>query len=170
MRIEFDHGCWQEINEHARLVVTHFGDGARLVAVAAADPESVARACALGYTGSDREAVWAMTLEHDRLHMELAQAEGYVWSLTLHAAAVGEVVPPSVSDQEERRVLWVQAALNRARVLPYLRDELVRAFESVADGWLADLGDIHDAWNPGDLADAVLKIARPSAVLRIHRL
>lgn len=128
MRVELLHGCWQDINEDDRLVTTHFGDGLSLVAACPTvdDPkwdEHVARANALGYkvhrTPAGRtyeeEIVWLMTKDHDRIHMELAQAEGSFVSPTLHLVACGTHWTDddrAMADREERRVFYIQRVKN----------------------------------------------------------
>lgn len=96
-------------------VRTILPDGAEVVAAPTADAESVARARALGYAGSDTEAVWEMTRAHDPLHTLLAEALGYRESAVMRYAAEG-LSPSSsmmreVMDREERIVLLMQRLL-----------------------------------------------------------
>lgn len=113
-------GCRVDVDDEHRLVRTTFDDGAELVAAPQLDPESIARARALGYTGSDEDAVWAMTRDHDLLHTVLADAHGLPNSPTLHAVAHGHDVHPLQADIEERSILLIQRLLNVgvAGVLP----------------------------------------------------
>jgi hypothetical protein len=109
-------GCTQHISRVHRRVQTVFADGTRLDARPpwGYEPEwheAYARALALGY-GNTRDPVWEMTLDHDLVHMLLAQAEGLPHSPTLYAVATGEPIDPVVAHREECRVLFVQRALN----------------------------------------------------------
>jgi hypothetical protein len=104
--------CRVEVDEAARRATTVFDDGSRLVAAPVMDAENIARARALGYTGHDAEAVWAMTRHHDLVHTLLAEAEGFPFSFTLHAVANGYELPPGLSQREERIVFLIQRLLN----------------------------------------------------------
>jgi hypothetical protein len=104
--------CRFEIDEQARRATTIFDDGSQLVAAPVMDEENIARARVLGYTGSDDEAVWDMTRHHDLVHTLLAEAEGFPFSLTLHAVANGYELPPGVAQREERIVFLIQRLLN----------------------------------------------------------
>jgi hypothetical protein len=119
--IKLEQGCYQMVDEVSRKVATFFADGTALVA----EPpkidtpefqEAEARARSLGYDGWATDAVWKMTLDHDLLHMLLAQAEGLPHSPTLYAVAKGEPVDAGVADLEERRVLFIQRLLNEGAV------------------------------------------------------
>lgn len=117
MSVEYvvlEHGCWQRI-DHSRTVTTGFGDGGELRAAPVMDEESVARARSLGYRGSDEAVVWAMTCDHDRIHMELAQAEGSQWRRVLHGVVTGEHACSDEAHREECRVFYVQRKVNEAR-------------------------------------------------------
>lgn len=97
-------------------VRTILSNGAEVIATPTVDVESVARARALGYAGSDTEAVWEMTRAHDPLHTLLAEALGYRESAVMRYAAEG-LSPSSsmmreVMDREERIVLLMQRLLN----------------------------------------------------------
>jgi hypothetical protein len=119
VRVELQHGCWQEIDEGNHLVITHFGvDDTELMAACPTPEgedweEQVARAKALGY-----QTVWEMTKDHDRIHMELAQAEGKPYSYLLFSIASGIPYkmfvhnPEQAADEEERRVFYVQRMKN----------------------------------------------------------
>jgi hypothetical protein len=104
--------CRFEIDDDARRAETIFNDGSRVAAAPVMDDENVARARALGYEGSDADAVWAMTRHHDLVHTLMAEAEGWPWSPTLHAVANGYSLPPGTSQREERLVFLVQRLLN----------------------------------------------------------
>ena len=104
--------CRFEIDDDSRRARTIFDDGSELTAAPVMDEENIARARALGYEGSDDEAVWAMTRHHDLVHTLLAEAEGYPYSLTLHAVANGYDMPPGTSQREERIVFLIQRLLN----------------------------------------------------------
>jgi hypothetical protein len=104
--------CRCEIDDDARRAETIFNDGSRVAAAPVMDDENVARARALGYEGSDADAVWAMTRHHDLVHTLMAEAEGWPWSPTLHAVANGYSLPPGTSQREERLVFLVQRLLN----------------------------------------------------------
>ncbi len=104
--------CRVEINDERRRAKTVFDDGSELVAAPVMDEENIARARALGYDGSDAEAVWEMTRHHDLVHTLLAEAEGFPFSLTLHAVANGYELPPGMSQREERIVFLIQRLLN----------------------------------------------------------
>jgi hypothetical protein len=111
MRVDLQHSCYQLVNENDKTVVTHFADGSSLTAVPNYDDESVARAEALGY-GWAADPVWQMTKEHDRLHMELAQAQGDPHSPTLHAVANRQDPDSDGGHREECLVFHVQRLLN----------------------------------------------------------
>lgn len=104
--------CRFEIDDENRRAETIFEDGSRLPAAPVMDSENVARARALGYSGSDEEAVWAMTRHHDLVHTVIAEAEGWPYSPTLHAVANGYQLPPGTSQREERLVFLIQRLLN----------------------------------------------------------
>jgi hypothetical protein len=104
--------CRFEIDDEKRRAETIFEDGSRLPAAPILDAENVARARALGYAGSDEDAVWAMTRHHDLVHTVIAEAEGWPYSPTLHAVANGYTLPPGTSQREERLVFLVQRLLN----------------------------------------------------------
>jgi hypothetical protein len=104
--------CRFEIDDETRRAETIFGDGSRLAAAPVMDPENIARARALGYEGSDEDAVWEMTRHHDLVHTVIAEAEGWPFSPTLHAVANGYELPPGTSQREERLVFLVQRLLN----------------------------------------------------------
>ena len=53
-----------------------------------------------------------MTADHDLMHALIAEAQGYPWSATLHAAAHGYRLAPGVAEQEERLVLFAQRLSN----------------------------------------------------------
>jgi hypothetical protein len=101
-----------EIDDERRRARTVFDDGSELVAAPVMDEENIARARALGYTGEDEHAVWEMTRHHDLVHTLLAEAEGFPFSLTLHAVANGYELPPGMSQREERIVFLIQRLLN----------------------------------------------------------
>jgi hypothetical protein len=101
-----------EIDEELRRATTIFDDGSQIVAAPVMDAENIARARALGYSGSDEEAVWEMTRHHDLVHTLLAEAEGFPFSLTLHAVANGYELPPGMSQREERIVFLIQRLMN----------------------------------------------------------
>jgi hypothetical protein len=98
-----------------REVTTTFADGRTLVAQADHDGASRARADALGY-GTDNDATWRMSLDHERLHALLAQAEGHEHSVALwYAAHPDQRMAPIdriLADREERVVLLMQRLLN----------------------------------------------------------
>lgn len=104
--------CRFEIDDDLRRAETIFDDGSRVPAAPVMDDENIARARALGYTGSDDEAVWAMTRHHDLVHTVIAEAEGWPYSPTLHAVANGYELPPGTSQREERLVFLVQRLMN----------------------------------------------------------
>jgi hypothetical protein len=104
--------CRFEIDDDARRAETIFEDGSRLAAAPVLDAENIARARALGYEGSDEDAVWAMTRHHDLVHTVIAEAEGWPYSPTLHAVANGYPLPPGTSQREERLVFLIQRLLN----------------------------------------------------------
>jgi hypothetical protein len=104
--------CRFEIDDERKRAETVFDDGSRLPAAPQMDSENIARARALGYEGSDEEAVWAMTRHHDLVHTVIAEAEGWPWSPTLHAVANGYTLPPGTSQREERLVFLVQRLMN----------------------------------------------------------
>jgi hypothetical protein len=104
--------CHFVIDDEARRAETIFDDGSRLPAAPVMDAENIARARALGYTGSDEDAVWAMTRHHDLVHTVIAEAEGWPYSPTLHAVANGYALPPGTSQREERLVFLIQRLLN----------------------------------------------------------
>ena len=104
--------CRVEINDDGRRATTVFDDGSELVAAPVMDSENIARARSLGYAGSDEDAVWKMTRHHDLVHTLLAEAEGFPFSLTLHAVANGYELPPGMSQREERIVFLIQRLLN----------------------------------------------------------
>jgi hypothetical protein len=101
-----------EIDDERQRATTVFDDGSELVAAPVMDDENIARARTLGYSGSDAEAVWRMTRHHDLVHTLLAEAEGFPFSLTLHAVANGYELPPGMSQREERIVFLIQRLLN----------------------------------------------------------
>jgi hypothetical protein len=105
-------GCRVEIDDETQRAVTKFDDGSELAAAPVLDEENIARARALGYSGSDEEAVWSMTRHHDLVHSLLAEAEGFPHSLTLHSVANGYDLPPGVPEREERIVFLIQRLLN----------------------------------------------------------
>jgi hypothetical protein len=109
-RIPLAHGCAHTIDHERRTVTTHFPCGLCLTAAPVLNQESVVRARELGYTGTDQDAVWAMTQDHDLTHMLLAQAEGMKWSPTLYGVAAGVPYQPAEAAREEARVLFVQRA------------------------------------------------------------
>jgi hypothetical protein len=104
--------CRFEIDDEARRAETIFEDGSRLPAAPVMDGENIARARALGYGGTDEEAVWAMTRHHDLVHTVIAEAEGWPYSPTLHAVANGYSLPPGTSQREERLVFLIQRLMN----------------------------------------------------------
>ena len=104
--------CRFEIDDERRRAKTVFDDGSELVAAPVMDPENISRARSLGYCGSDEDAVWKMTRHHDLVHTLLAEAEGFEFSLTLHAVANGYELPPGMSQREERIVFLIQRLLN----------------------------------------------------------
>jgi hypothetical protein len=101
-----------EIDEERHRATTIFDDGSQIVAAPVMDDENIARARALGYAGSDEQAVWEMTRHHDLVHTLLAEAEGFPFSLTLHAVANGYELPPGMSQREERIVFLIQRLMN----------------------------------------------------------
>src|SRR5215213_8661158 len=105
--------CRFEIDDDARRAETIFSDGTRVAAAPVMDDENIARARALGYSGTDDEAVWSMTRHHDLVHTLLAEAEGFPFSLTLHAVANGYELPPGTAIREERIVFLIQRLLNQ---------------------------------------------------------
>jgi hypothetical protein len=113
--------CRVEIDDGRRRARTVFDDGSELVAAPVMDGENIARARSLGYAGADEEAVWEMTRHHDLVHTLLAEAEGFPFSLTLHAVANGYELPPGMSQREERIVFLIQRLLNEG-VVGVLRD------------------------------------------------
>ena len=113
--------CRFEIDDENKRARTVFDDGSELVAAPVMDSENIARARVLGYTGTDEEAVWEMTRHHDLVHTLLAEAEGFPFSLTLHAVANGYELPPGTSQREERIVFLIQRLLNQG-LEPVLRD------------------------------------------------
>jgi len=112
--LHLPNGIRYVVDYGAGRVSTVFPDGARCAGDARATEEDVARARALGYTGSYAEAAWAMHRDHDLLHTLVSQAEGWPWSPTLHAAAHGYELPKGMIPREERLVFIVQRALNLA--------------------------------------------------------
>jgi hypothetical protein len=66
-------------------------------------PDGMARAEHLGY-GQGRDAVDAMTRDHDYLHSVIAAELGLPWSPTLHAVAHGDPLNRELADYEERVV------------------------------------------------------------------
>jgi hypothetical protein len=113
--------CRFEIDDERRRARTVFDDGSELVAAPVMDDENIARARSLGYAGADEDAVWEMTCHHDLVHTLLAEAEGFPFSLTLHAVANGYELPPGMSQREERIVFLIQRLLNEG-VVGVLRD------------------------------------------------
>lgn len=101
--------CW--IDDDRRKVQTVFADGAVASAVPVYDPESIARARALGYRGSDEAVVWAMTRDHDLLHSIVAANVDGGESHALRYAA-GRESRRDRRQLEERLVFLVQRALN----------------------------------------------------------
>jgi hypothetical protein len=112
MEIHRMRGSRFEIDDERRRATTVFDDGSELVAAPVMDEENIARARALGYTGGDTQAVWEMTRHHDLVHTLLAEAEGFSFSLTLHAVANGYELPPGMAQREERIVFLIQRLLN----------------------------------------------------------
>jgi hypothetical protein len=104
--------CRVEIDEDERRARTVWDDGSHLVAAPVMNDENVARARSLGYSGAPEEAVWAMTRHHDLVHSLLAEAEGFPFSLTLHAVANGYGLPPGMAQREERIVFLIQRLMN----------------------------------------------------------
>ncbi len=104
--------CRFEVDDEQLRARTVFDDGSQLVAAPVMTDENIARARALGYRGSSEEAVWAMTRHHDLVHTLLAEAEGFAFSLTLHAVANGYELPPGMAQREERIVFLIQRLLN----------------------------------------------------------
>jgi hypothetical protein len=100
-----------DIYDEVETLVHRWPDRAEMVASSnPRDPESVARAWALGYHGD----TWAMSREHELVHHELAVANGYPWSPTLYCVASGragrgECACPQPHWVEEAAVLAVQA-------------------------------------------------------------
>jgi hypothetical protein len=113
--------CRFEIDDERRRARTVFDDGSELAAAPVMDEENIARARSLGYAGDDEEAVWEMTRHHDLVHTLLAEAEGFPFSLTLHAVANGYELPPGMAQREERIVFLIQRLLNEG-VSGVLRD------------------------------------------------
>jgi hypothetical protein len=91
--------------------VTTFPDGDECGALSFYDDESVARARALGYLGTDREAVDAMTADHDLLHSLVALAIDGDESHALRYSTRG-VQEKGRIPLEERLVFLLQRALN----------------------------------------------------------
>jgi hypothetical protein len=104
--------CRFTIDDEARRVETIFDDGEVVAGTPYHDEESIARARALGYAGTDEEVVWQMTRHHDLLHHLVAEAEGQPWSAVMHAVAHDYDVPPGVGEREERIVFLLQRLLN----------------------------------------------------------
>jgi hypothetical protein len=104
--------CRFVIDDEERRAETIFEDGSRLPAAPVMDAENIARARALGYTGTDEDAVWAMTRHHDLVHTVIAEAEGWPFSPTLHAVANGYELPPGTSQREERLAFLIQRLMN----------------------------------------------------------
>lgn len=104
--------CRFTIDDEAQRVETIFGDGVTVAGTPNFDEESVSRARALGYEGSDDEVVWLMTRHHDLLHHVVAEAEGFPCSVTLHAVGYGYSLPPGMMEREERLVFLMQRMLN----------------------------------------------------------
>lgn len=75
------------------------------------DAANRAKAADLGY-GTDPDATWRMSLEHETLHSWLAVQAGGDWSLTLWHVAHQEPSPPGLMFNEEEDVLAFQRALN----------------------------------------------------------
>lgn len=71
--------------------------------------EDVARARSLGYQGD----VWGMTLDHDRMHAQLATALGLKESPALRATALGQA--SELTGAEEEMVLAAQRFVNLCR-------------------------------------------------------
>lgn len=90
-------------------IETTLPDGALIVARPNEGAEHVARARSLGY-GSD---VWAMTMEHDPTHAQLAHMLGLKESPALRQASRGET--SELAGLEECAVLAIQAFRNRCR-------------------------------------------------------
>jgi len=107
----FQH-CRVTIDDAGQRVETVFDDGAVVAAIPEFDDESIARARALGYRGTDDEAVWSMTRHHDLMHTVIAEAEGHPYSPTLHAVGHGYHLPPGAAEREERVVFVAQRMLN----------------------------------------------------------
>src|SRR5215212_5962529 len=105
--------CRFEIDDDKKRARTIFEDGSEVVAAPVMDDENIARARVLGYTGSGEEAVWETTRHHDLVHTMLAEAEGFPFSLTLHAVANGYELRPGTAIREERIVFLIQRLLNQ---------------------------------------------------------
>lgn len=103
--------CVVTVDYDRQRVVTEF-PGHLVVEAAPQVPEQVEHARSLGYAGTDEEAVWQMTAEHDLLHTVLAVASGEPWSPTLYSVASREPFPLRDARAEEGRVLMVQKLLN----------------------------------------------------------
>lgn len=109
---------WHRIGEcdvkvDTNCVITKFSDGAVLHAHPNYGDEDIARARALGYIGTDQEAVDAMTRDHDMIHSLVAEARGFIWSEALHGAATGRGY--AGGEDEERIVFLIQRLLNEGR-------------------------------------------------------
>lgn len=121
----------------AQYIVTELGPNVVVDALPIVEPEHIARARSLGYTGTDKQAVWQMTREHDLLHVLLAEALDTM-SIALKLASdrlrsdrtgsthteITEAAHQEVW-REEETVLFLQRLLNKQRSNPlFLVDEL----------------------------------------------
>lgn len=104
-------GVLYEIDDDHCYVQTIFPDGGAQTGVPRFDPEDIERARSLGYQGTDHDAVWAMTRDHDLIHSLVAYCidEGESHALRYHTRGVQQKgrIP-----LEERLCFLIQRALN----------------------------------------------------------
>lgn len=96
-------------------VHTSFPDGEEVYAYTETGDkwaEQLGYARALGYEGTDEEAVDQMNREHDLCHSLLAHALGDEYCPVLYGVAVRNYVPKALSDERERIVFLMQKLLH----------------------------------------------------------
>lgn len=108
--------------EEKRYLETHLPGGGVVPAAANDDPDSLARAHALGYHGD----TWAMSRDHEVMHTLIAVRRGLSCSPTLLyvATGAGPGIDEGLRCREEQEVLGLQATLRcGAPPLFYARDD-----------------------------------------------
>lgn len=114
MRYRFP-ACVVDVDDDARWVVTRFDDGTEVHAHPNHDPESVARAAALGYHDT-----WAMSRDHELAHHWLAFRAEHWASFTMWSLAHPDLHRDDATiHQEEANVLRFQRGLDKAAVRPW---------------------------------------------------